>query len=114
MGIDLRLIIVRDRHREWWLERNTLDLDRDYALHHRIKEAETPKQLPQNVTLSVYDEERGLCTTKDDSYGEPLTWIESKAFGSVPIVTEYSNWNRAVITFLKMLPRDIAVVLWWH
>lgn len=113
MGIDLRLIVVRDRDRTWWLERNTLDLDRDYSLQQRIKDAETPKPIPNGTTLSIYGD-KGLYDATNDPYGDALTWIEAQAFGSISIVTEYSHWNSAVVTFLKMLPPNTAVVLWWH
>ena len=113
MGVDLRLIIVHDKNRRWWLANNTLGLDRDYTLQAYIKNAERPKPLPDSVTLTVYGDD-GVYDAKEDPYGDSLTWIESKSFGAVPIVTEFSSWNSAVITFLKMLPRDTAVVLWWH
>ncbi len=63
------------------------------------------------------DSEKGLTEETTDAYGHPLTSAPAQAIAHclsrVPDES-LSNWDQAVLAFLRTLPADLRAVLWWH
>lgn len=115
MGIDLTLgipkydtslgdsLLVSERFR--------LDV-RNYDLFDALKEIATP--LPQGVDWFFED---GLETVTVDEYDDPVTFATA-----AQVIKQYerhetgkiSEWDSAVLAFLKSLRPDRKVILWWN
>jgi len=48
-----------------------------------------------------------------DPYGDNLTWLTANDFKDFIPPEDTSAWNRRVLTFIKSLPADFIIVLWW-
>ena len=88
----------------------SLRLDRDGALFDAIERAPS-FAVPQ---VEVYEDD-GLRVRGTTPYGEPVRYAlagELARAGSEP--ADLSPWNAAVVAFLRALPADLPVYLWWH
>jgi len=120
MGLDLTVAPIQFHTMDWWLANNRLSFDRNYALFSQIapigrgdgKLVCKPKPLPEGKRLDWYADE-GCKQVTEDPYGTPLTYVPAAEFRKVkPKGT--NDWNKAILAFLKTLPPDTPVVLWWH
>jgi hypothetical protein len=93
-------ILCYERHRLDWV---------DYGLFARIK----AEAVPLTEGVQWYDDD-GLGETKEDCYGEPLTFMSAhniaRYLGTVPL----RGFDAATLAYLKALPVDTRVVLWWN
>jgi hypothetical protein len=126
VGLDLTLLPKRHPSiNDWILCHDRLSLDSDYDLFARLGhprfEGEgrrvTPHPTPPEWTkIQVYGDD-GIEVMTTDAYGNPLTFLYAREFfdtGAWPWMTESSDWNVAVREFVRALPRETPVILWWH
>lgn len=121
MGLDLAVCPIRHYELDWWLTTERLSFDRDYDLFSYIANCGrgsnqcicNPFPLPERKRFEYYTDEGIKGMTKDD-YGAPLTYVLAGEFRDIPLSFYFSIWNKAVLIFLKALPIEIPVVLWWH
>jgi hypothetical protein len=112
MGVDLTLL--PDKHPGIGFDSSydRLGLQgRNYDLWDRLKAVATP--LPAG--LQWYGDE-GLHRVTENPYGEPITFVSVSLFLKLwdecnPAPCE---WDRAVAAFLRALPVDRRVILWFH
>lgn len=72
----------------------------------------TPKPLPANHRLAVYEDE-GLQKTFNDSYDDRLTYLQAGEFAKITLFDDTSIINKAIISFLITLPKDTMIILYW-
>ena len=123
MGMDLTVAPIRHyENNNWWLAHTRIDFERNYEIfaqisgeHGRDKSAQVlqPIPLPPTVKFDWY-EDSGLLTRIEDSYGGKLTYVVANDFHTVYIPANTGIWNRRLIEFLRGLPAQMPVVLWWH
>jgi hypothetical protein len=116
MGIDLTLMPGKFTGGgrpilDWFLATERISLDRDYALQDRIRLVPT-QPLPFGVRFRNYEDD-GLKDRTDDQYDTPLTWCRAGDLAKVSD-GDCSPWNKAAMAFVRALPPDILIVLWWH
>ena len=110
MGLDLRLYPNRWRSQRPLLS-NAQVLDRNYELFDAIKAL--PAVAVPEAPLA-YDDDEGLKPTATDSYGDQLTQVWAGVLAGIPEETwGRSEWNRAALAYLRTIPPDTPVVLWW-
>lgn len=111
MGLNLSLII---EHPAYQIE-PVLGYDRLTVTTQNRELFETLRaealQLPQE--LYAYLDE-GLTKTRSDPYGNPLTYTEASTLARLFFTVMLGPRDEAVAEFLKALPGDTRVVLWWH
>lgn len=117
MGIDLTLAPIKNAHGSWWLAYDRLRLDRYYDLYREFG-------MDGYTSISVYDvivnqfdwyDDEGIVSDKLDPYGEKLKYFFSDEISKIDVnQLELSTWNKAVIEFIKSLPKQTPVVLYWH
>jgi len=105
-----------------WLCYDRLGLNRNYELFAQIDEEKSrmpaieavcdPKDIPQGKRVHWYGDD-GLKTITEDPYGCGLTYVDAREFANVE-PGETGDWNKAVLAFLKALPPETPIVLWWH
>lgn len=71
----------------------------------------TPHPLPPRSRFSWYGDE-GLKDYTTDPYGTPLTYLTAAELLSV--APPENERGPSVWAYLKALPPDTPVVLWWH
>jgi hypothetical protein len=81
----------------------------DYDLFDAIRAEATP----MSVGVRWYGDE-GLELCDLDPYGDKLTCISAFRLECRLAGVELGPWDRAVLAFVKTLPRDARVILWWH
>jgi hypothetical protein len=75
--------------------------------------------LPPGAELWWYGDD-GLEKRTTDPYGVPLTWCWSSEFQKLDGVTllelqrGLTPFNGALLLFLKHLPPEVRIFLWWH
>jgi hypothetical protein len=61
----------------------------------------------------IYEDD-GILTVATDKYGEALRWVRAAEFHDDRLDgVETGEWNRALIGFLRALPPETMVVLYW-
>jgi hypothetical protein len=109
MGLNLTLSFERNKTGPPVLcsERHRLDLQ-DYDLFDRIKEDAVPL-----VGGVLWYDDDGIEETKEDCYGDSLTFILAhtlvRRIGDIKL----GIWDSAVLAFLKSIPAETRVILWW-
>jgi hypothetical protein len=121
MGLDLTLA-PENYPSSWWLTFDRIRVDRDYRLYSQIAglrgtagytQVCNPRPIPSNVKVQWYEDE-GIKERKTDPYGSPLTYLTAGELLAVALPTNASPWNKGVWAFLKELPPDTRILLWWH
>lgn len=114
MGLDLTLLPHKHHHvsgTPFLCE--SLRLDRDYALFDLILTA--PRHFPGGPVEIHSDAGWEKRTT--DPYGDPIYYVKAGdlavALSDIAALST-SPWNAAVIAFVRALPADVPVYLWWH
>jgi len=113
MGLDLDLHPVRwsELENAGWLLHNRISLERNYHLFDAIKSLTSPQPAPDSCLPAFWYSDEGLRETYTDAYGDPLTYLLPKDFERLE--SEYP-YNQAVIDFMRNLPPDMPIVLWWN
>lgn len=83
----------------------------DYDLFDKIKSITVPTHSPV-----MWYSDGGIYTTSHDSYGNVLTCLLA---GQLAIllnnhVSIQNAWDQAIVEFVKSLPYDSRIILWWH
>lgn len=124
MGLDLTLIVNRfgDKFTDMFVATDRLSLYRDYSLFAQLSpdiEAEEgdcvcdPLPVPKDWSVEWHDDD-GLRRITTDAYGSPLTYLTARDFEPVEFGAKAYPWNVAVVDFVKSLPGETQVVLYWH
>lgn len=119
MGIDLTLLPYDCQHYDLFYSHTILSLDRDYDLFDEIKEIEAYPQMElfSHFMSKVPDgNKKGeYCYGADntDAYGEQLQFVFARDLIKLDN-KNLSNKNTAVMAYLRMLPGDQRVALYWH
>ncbi len=124
MGLDLSVMPIQYgnvKTNKWWLCYNRLSFDRNYDLfeffgserEEHNKKTIKEKKIPDDVSVDIYGDE-GLKKEVNNPYGEPLTFFYAEDVKNIPIKKSFSDWNKAIIKFLKSLPPKTVVVLMWR
>ena len=114
MGLDLTLVPER------WAPRGRpilgycrVDLQgRDHHIYAEIAKRAVPL-LPE-VLLWYGDD--GIEERTDDPHGKPLTFVNATDLGSILYRhrLKFNQWDKAVMYFVRQLPADNRIILWWH
>ncbi|MGD2065618.1 MAG: hypothetical protein PVI43_00430 [Candidatus Bathyarchaeota archaeon] len=113
MGVSLTLVVnafVKDDNLPLAYER--LLTDRDYDMQDSIRNCGVV-EFRQGRKLHWYDDE-GLEDTDKDNYGDRLTSTRAKLIADAMAKYKLSPKNRAVMEYMKALPPDTEIFLWWH
>lgn len=70
------------------------------------------QEIPPSSFLEHFTE-GGLERTREDSYGETLTFVYAKDLKILRIPHDSSDHNRAIMAFIDALSDDIPVILYW-
>lgn len=90
---------------------NRLRMDSAYRLFEAIQDSD-PAPLNPGRVVDWYGDE-GLETRDTDVYGDRLTLITASALVAVMNKFDLSPKNAAVFAYLRALPPDEEVILWW-
>ena len=111
MGLSLTLLPERHSNAHWFLAYSRLPLmDMSWDFGRVISNASSP--LRQKI--DIYGDD-GIESVMDDCYGDPLTYIHADTMAK--LLEEMPSeipWDIAVLAFVKALPKDTRIVLWWH
>lgn len=128
MGLDLTLLPVESEHLAF--SHTVLSLDRRSDMWEKIK---LIPQITRDVVFYSFmsrvpdgksEGEKCYGVVKEDAYGNPIKW--ANAGDVVKAMEEYYesvkdlDWikydcrNQAVLAYLKVLPANRLVVLYWH
>jgi len=111
MDLDLTLLPHKHHHLSGVpLLCESLRLDRDYDLFGRLRACPSREAIPVDVHT-----DDGWRRTTTDPYGDPVRYALAGDLAAVlPADVSTSPWNDAVIAFVRALPADVPVYLWWH
>lgn len=110
MGIDLTLAAIEYERLAPWLPSALVCLNRNYDLQDAIKELPS-EPLTGNI---LWYEGDGLKPRFDDQYGEPLKFVRAVWFRKLELVNLSPGWNLAAMLWVRELPPETPVVLYWH
>jgi len=68
--------------------------------------------IPAGLKLG-HHEEQGLKWTDTDRYGKPLTYTTSTDLRRLKLPEDLAPWNEAILAFLRTLPPDKRLILYW-
>ena len=88
---------------------NRLAFWRDSELFEQIQKL--PSSLLEAERGFVYYDDEGLDDSKTDGYGQPLRYVEAGQFANI---NSDNTWNEAVLTFLRSLPPEMPIILYWY
>lgn len=96
-------------------------LDRNYEIFGQIANIRgvkarvvcDPKPIPATVKFKWYSDE-GLQERNYDAYGDPLKFVYAHELSKVNLDSDAGAWNKAAFAFVRALPPDTIIVLWWH
>jgi hypothetical protein len=116
MGVDLKVFASHFReHRGEFLATATLRFDRDYGLMAQFALDAKPclvKPMPAGLKVGHYEEE-GVRWDEMDRQGASLTFTTPEDMRRLRIPEDLSPWNTAILAFLRALPLDARIVLYW-
>ena len=119
MGIDLKLIIttspeyLKEYKPEYWLAQAVIDCNRNYDFFDKINELEHEfKPLSVTIHASIGIKYKAY---KNDRYGKPLMYITAGKLAEHFKDVTLDDWpNDAALAYIRALPADLPVVLYWH
>ena len=128
MGLDLTLLPAEafkvDKGKLWGFSHTMLRLSRDYNLWSHIKEVKSVsldsfKEVDFTCFLSPNkDGESSYGQLTKTPYGDPLKFVKAddllKAMKECHAVESLMPWNAAAMNFLKEIPPDTMIGLYWH
>ena len=113
MGLDLTLLPHKHHHTGGVpLLCESLRLDRDYGLFGKLRACPSREAGALEVRC-----DSGWRTTQTDPYGDPIRYALAGDLAAVLVdvsSADVSPWNFAALAFLRALPADVPVYLWWH
>jgi len=113
MGLDLTLVVNAYRSDDNMpLAYERLRLDANYKMFDSIKDAGAVP-LRANRELRWYGDE-GIERRQDDPYGDRITSIRAKQVADAMSTHKLTDKNIAVFAYMKALPPDTEIFLWWH
>lgn len=112
MGVDLRLLPFDCYFKDISFSHTILSCERERALFSIIQKLETEKgeKVPEGFTSFSSGEKYGETIT--DPYGESVKWLNNDELIYI-WDTEYPK-NKAILEYLKALPRFTKIALYWH
>jgi len=127
MGIYLSLIITDKEDEKSFLksnqveERMRLKLDQDYDFFNLFQEVTMvriwpvayARRFPKHTRLVIFEDE-GPTLVNQDGMGNPLSYFLAGDFKGKKLPKNASPINRAAIAYLRELPKDFPVVLYWY
>lgn len=131
MSLHLRLLVLRhetDLEHHIIYPIDQLEFDQEYDLfpqiqrhgrdatqddphtqaHECVKTMPLPKQL--QISLAEYNSDK----TRQDRYGDELTFTTAGELGVAALSHETTQINRAVMAYVRALPPKTPIVLYWH
>lgn len=110
MGIDLVVLPNRYyKHPTLGDGFNRLGFWRESELFDRIRTL--PSRKLETERDFVYYNDEGIDDCKVDAYDQPLCYVEARHFFGI---CSGNQWNKAVLIFLRSLPPEMPVVLYWY
>ncbi len=74
-----------------------------------------PEPIPPAFWFEDRDEDDRPLLTREDSWGDPLTFVYAEQFKKLKFdPDEVAPQTKAIVTFLKNVPPDTPVLLYWH
>jgi hypothetical protein len=122
MGLDCKLFPnpwgprFREIHGNRMLATTRLPLDRHYDLFSQLpgytREGGDGGAAPAvDFDVDVYEDE-GIRSTRKDAYGTPLRCVTAGELAAVN-TEDTSAWNKAAFAFIRALPPETLVVVYW-
>jgi hypothetical protein len=113
MGLDLKFFPIEnpDFGGNWYV-RTVLELRRDYRVFDLVRSVKCHLVGPLKKVFVPGDRECPACT--EDAYGSPLTFAMAGDLASVNLPDDAAYWTQAAWAYLRSLPMDTVVVLWWN
>lgn len=104
MGRDLRVYIDKyhGMMNEWFLGTETLSFHRDYDLFDKIREFPSRPITDEKIKFSEYSD-TGLFER---------SFVRAEVFHEIDYVP--NHWNNSVLNFLKSIPSETIVILYWY
>lgn len=115
MGVDLSLLPFR-QSASMAFSHSIIEVSRDYDLYKLI---ESVGRVPAPDDFRAYvaplpNGERGYGVVKEDCYGQSLRMVSAKELAAITLPKDTGCRARAAWAYLKELPDDFYVVLFWH
>lgn len=71
-----------------------------------------PRKLPEDKNIVL--RERSGEMIDSNPYGERITYLFPKDFKNMFLPKGYHKWDKAVLSFVRKLPEDTPILLFWH
>ena len=117
MSVDLRLLPFDCDRGDWAYSPTILELGGSYDLHDKIKKLRS-MPVPKDFNSFCGRDEGydGYCygKTSETSYGEPLEWVLAGELCAIKLPKDAPYIERAIWAYLKHLPPQTKVALYWH
>ncbi|KXK08790.1 MAG: hypothetical protein UZ21_OP11001000345 [Microgenomates bacterium OLB22] len=120
MGLDLTLILVNEPggiNKVSHYAKNTLRLEREGFYGQFLSSQGDPakvqaRPIPKRLWVGVYTDE-GLQMTREDAYGEELMWLYAHELLATLSLCVRNRWNKAIMAFIKAIPPETPIILYW-
>lgn len=139
MGIDLRLYVFREMYspdsekyiykksdkKTWWFGLTTLYTSKCYRFYDFIgpnygrygnETAVNLKPIPKDIEISIYKDDGLENNIKLDCFGNELLYFTAGDINNIPDkeVKIMSSWVQGIISFLKNIDPDCAVMPYYN
>jgi hypothetical protein len=74
----------------------------------------TVHPIPSQLTVMVPSEDRGFVARGNDDRGNALTFFYAGDMAQLKIPVRVTQWNNAVMAYVRALPRKTPIILWWR
>lgn len=116
MGVDLRLLPFDADQGDFAYSHTMMEVGRDYDLHGKIralKSMPVPSDFTSFCARGV-DGEPTYGKTSETPYGEQLEYVLAGHLAAIKLPRDAWYGVRAVWAYLKELPPQTKVALYWH
>lgn len=107
MGVDLKVLPVRKGKD---MAHSVVSFNRDKKLFTEIDEIEELNGIPIEKPIWSYFGDEYSCTI-NTAYGKVMKRLEPSDF--LDLASNYS-YNNSILLFLRSLPSDYEILLYWH
>lgn len=117
MGVDLRLLPFDSDQGDWAYSHTMFEVGRDYDLHDKIRGL---PQMPVPGDFTTFSGRRPdydeVCygQTQTTPYGEPVLYALASHLTAIKLPPDASARLKAAWAYLKCLPPQTKVALYWH
>lgn len=114
MSLDLSIYPIQDPYHfnyQRVLTSNIIHFAQDYALFDAIKNQSVLRNIPDYMSIEIY-EEGGARITTEDHYGNPLTYTTAGELKHLSLAPEIP-WNQAILSFIQLLPDLTPIIFDW-